>query len=55
MRSYVWVLPLQEGEIRTQVSKGGDHVKILGEDGAYKPRKEASEGTHAANTVILDS
>ena len=41
MRSYVWVLPLQEGEIRTQVSKGGDHVKILGEDDINEPRKGA--------------
>lgn len=46
---------IRRGDKDTGEQNADDHVKIQGEDGTYKPRQEASEGTHAANTLILDS
>ena len=48
MRSLGWILAnrtgVLQGEIRTQIGTGGDHVRIRGEDGCVHAKEREASG-----------
>ena len=60
MKSLGWALiqddwcPYKKRRLRHKHTQRDDHVRTKGEDGIYKPRRETSEKTSPADTLISD-